>query len=87
MHMEFPRRNDLQRLKPAELAIYNAMQMVEEMSCDTRLTDVQIKLDEARNLLANYIEAPSCIRCGSFDTEEQCEGEFSCEACGHYFEI
>lgn len=86
--MEFPRRNDLQRLKPAELAIYNVMQMIEEMPADPRLTDVQIKLDEVKNLLADYIEAPSCIRCGSYDTE-QCGGEdeFSCNNCGQYIEI
>lgn len=41
---------------PAEKAIYDAMQEVEKVGADTRLTDAVVKLTEAKELVANYID-------------------------------
>lgn len=53
---EFPRRSRLDLCKPAELAIYNAMQEVEKMPPDVRLTNAIIKLQEAKELVADFID-------------------------------
>ncbi len=51
-----PRRMRLDLYKPAEVAIYNAMQEVEKMPADVRLTNAVIKLAEAKNLVADFID-------------------------------
>ena len=50
------RRNKLWLLIPAELAIFNAVQEVEKMPADERLTDAVRKLQEARDHVADYVE-------------------------------
>lgn len=52
----FPRRNQLDKCVPAELAIYNAMQEVEKVGADVKLTDAITKLREALNLVADFID-------------------------------
>ena len=52
-----PRRNRLDLLTPAETAIVNAVQAVEAVGCDERLTKAVIKLGEARDLVADYVDA------------------------------
>ena len=54
---EFPRRSRLDLCKPAELAIYNAIQEVEKMGADIKLTDAIVKLQEAKELVADYIDS------------------------------
>lgn len=55
-----PRRIRLDLNSPAEIAIYEAIQAVEKMDADVRLTHAVIKLQEARNLVADFIdEVPS----------------------------
>lgn len=54
--MDIPRRNKLYECTPAELAIYNAMVEVEKMDADVRLTDAVIKLQEAKELVADYVD-------------------------------
>lgn len=54
--METPRRTRLDLNTPVELAIYEVMQMVEKLPADARLTNAGIKLQEARNLVADYID-------------------------------
>lgn len=54
--METPRRIRLDLNTPTELAIYEVMQMVEKMPPDVRLTNAGIKLQEARNLVADFID-------------------------------
>jgi hypothetical protein len=54
--METPRRIRLDLNEPAELAIYEAMQAVEKMPPDVRLTLAGIKLQEARSLVADFID-------------------------------
>lgn len=52
-----PRRSNLQRMTPAEVAIYDAMQAVEAAGCHPWLTDVATRLSEARDQLADYVDA------------------------------
>lgn len=51
-----PRRIRIDLMKPAELAIYNAMQEVEKLGADIRLTTAVIKLQEASTLVSDYID-------------------------------
>jgi hypothetical protein len=55
---DFPRRNRLDLNEPVELAIYNAMQEVEKLPADERLTRAVTLLSEARNLVADFIDQP-----------------------------
>lgn len=52
----FPRRNSLDLCKPEELAIYSAIEQVEKMGASPELTDAVIKLQEARELIAGFID-------------------------------
>jgi hypothetical protein len=56
MSNSFPRRNIVSQLIPVEKAIYDAMQMVEEMPADERLTDAVILLQKAKEKVADYID-------------------------------
>lgn len=51
-----PRRIDRLRHTPAERAITDAMQVVEEMAADVRLTQAVILLGRARDLVADYVD-------------------------------
>ena len=51
-----PRRNQLDLLTPAELAIFEAMQAVEKIGADEKLTEAVIILQKARDLVADFIE-------------------------------
>jgi hypothetical protein len=51
-----PRRCDLERCTPAELAIRTAIVEVEKVGADERLTRVVLALDEAREQLADIID-------------------------------
>jgi hypothetical protein len=53
---EFPRRSRLDLCEPAELAIYNAMQEVEKLGADVKLTEAIVKLQEAKELVADFID-------------------------------
>lgn len=52
-----PRRNRLELMTPAELAIREAVLKVEELGCDTRLTDAVMLLGEAQEKVADYIDS------------------------------
>ena len=54
--MDENRRNRLDLNTPAELAIYNAMGEVEKIGAEERLTNALIKLKEAKELVANFVE-------------------------------
>jgi hypothetical protein len=66
--MNFHRRNRMDQWLPAELAIYNAIQEVEKMPADVRLTDAVILLGKAKDCVSNYIESEE-------ETEQQPEGK------------
>ena len=53
---DFPRRNQLDKCTPAELAIYKAMEEVEKIGADVKLTDAITKLNEALNLVADFVD-------------------------------
>jgi len=53
---EFPRRNQLDKCTPAELTIFKAMEEVEKVGSDVRLTGAITKLNEAKNLVADFID-------------------------------
>jgi len=52
----FPRRYQLDKCSPAELAIYNAINEVESLGADIELTNIVTKLIETRELLADFID-------------------------------
>lgn len=52
----FPRRQCLYLMTPAELAIYNAVQAVEEVGADPLLTDAVVLLQQARDKVADYVD-------------------------------
>jgi hypothetical protein len=51
-----PRRQRLDRSEPSELAIRHAVDMVEKMEADVRLTKAVDLLNEARELVADVID-------------------------------
>lgn len=51
-----PRRAIIDQNTPAELAIHNAIQEVEKMGCDVRLTKAVILLSEAKDLIADVVD-------------------------------
>jgi len=51
-----PRRNQVLKWSAAEHAIYAAVQAVEALGADVRLTEAVVLLQEAREKVADYIE-------------------------------
>ena len=51
-----PRRIQMLKMVPAELAILTATDAVEEMGGDVRLTDAVVLLGKARNKVADYVD-------------------------------
>jgi hypothetical protein len=54
---EVPRRCRLELLSAAELAIHDATQAVEDMPADVWLTEAVILLQQARNKVADFVDA------------------------------
>jgi hypothetical protein len=82
---ETPRRADMGRWTPAERAINDAMQAVEAMAADVRLTDAVVLLGAARDSVADYIDGVQTRRsvssqAPSADLEEDTDPP--CEGCG-----
>ena len=50
------RRINVNLLTPAELTILKAIQEVEKLNADVRLTVAVVKLGEAKDLVADYID-------------------------------
>lgn len=53
-----PRRIDLRRNIPAELAIRNAIHAVEELAAEVRLTDAVVLLGAALQSVGDYVDKP-----------------------------
>lgn len=53
---DYLRRRDIQRMTPAELAIGEAIRMVEAFAADPRLTDAVILLSQAQEKVADYVD-------------------------------
>ena len=54
--MKVPRRCDLLRLTPAELAIRQAILAVEQLPADIMLTEAVILLTKAKEKVADFID-------------------------------
>lgn len=61
-----PRRARIDLNTDAELSIREAMNKVEEIGADVKLTDAVIKLQEAFNLIADYEDERIKRKTGSF---------------------
>lgn len=57
LEVAIPRRIDLQRMTPAERAITEAIRAVEELPADVRLTDAVCLLVQARERVADFVDA------------------------------
>lgn len=53
---KIPRRIDINRYWPAEQAIREAIQEIEKMGCDTKLTDAVVLLGQAKDKVADFID-------------------------------
>lgn len=53
---ELPRRNRLDLNTPAEKAIYDAIQEVERVGADEKLTEAVILLQKAKTLVSDYVD-------------------------------
>ncbi len=85
---EMPRRNRIYEFCPAEKAIWDATQKVEEMGAHPLLTDAVILLGRAREKVADFVDlAPitHCPKCNSHNPTlhpaVQFEGEV--QICDH----
>lgn len=54
---EIPRRIQVEKMTPAELAIRNAVLEVEKMGADVRLTNIVNILLNAQTLTADYVDS------------------------------
>lgn len=52
----FPRRSRLDLCEAAEKIIYDAIQEVEKLGADERLTNAVVKLSEAKDLVSDFID-------------------------------
>lgn len=52
----FPRRNRLDLNTVAEKAIYDAIQEVEKVGADPKLTDIVVMLGKAKELLSDFVD-------------------------------
>ena len=53
---DYSRRSRLDLCTPAELAIYNAMVELEKTGADVRLTEAGLLLQQAKNLVADFVD-------------------------------
>ncbi len=56
MSNDIPRRSRLYEMTPAELAITEAMEKVEQAGCDVRLTKAVVLLGRARDRVADFVD-------------------------------
>ena len=61
MNTSIPRRIDTLRHTSAEKAISDAMREVEELGCDPLLTDAVVLLQQARDKVADYVDAKKAL--------------------------
>lgn len=53
---DFPRRYRLDLMTPAERTIFDAIQQIELLGADVKLTNAQVLLTDAKNLVSDYID-------------------------------
>jgi hypothetical protein len=54
--MGFPRANMLNEMLPSELAIHRAMQEIEKLPPDERLTEAVTLLQKAKDLVSDFVD-------------------------------
>ncbi len=59
-----PRRSQMTQWTPAERAIYEAVQAVEAMPADPRLTEAVVLLQAARDYVADFVDGIERSRTG-----------------------
>lgn len=59
MENTIPRKARLDLNTPAELAIHNAMQEVEKVGSDVKLTEAITHLSKAKDLVGEYVDTPT----------------------------
>jgi hypothetical protein len=59
---QWPRRHQMQKWTPAERAIQEAVDLVEVMGADVRLTEAVILLGRARDSVADFVDGKCCVR-------------------------
>jgi hypothetical protein len=59
--MTIPRRCYIDKLTPAEKAIYDALVAVEAVGADPLLTEVSELLSQARSKMADYVDRPVLV--------------------------
>lgn len=52
----FPRKNNIAYMIPAEKLVHEAIIAIESLGADVKLTNAQIKLQEAAALLSEYVD-------------------------------
>jgi hypothetical protein len=57
MSNDMPRRNQLDKMHVAEMIIHDAMKEIEALGADVKLTDAQLLLTSAKNLVSDYLDA------------------------------
>lgn len=71
--MNLPRRNRVDQMFPAELAIREAVLAVERLGADVKLTEAVILLQQAKDKVADYVDehrvelAPRCFFFGCWN--------------------
>jgi len=77
-----PRRCDNNLLTEQEKAISKAMELVEMMGADEKLTDATVKLSDAKNIVSDYIDKV-LIHCIGVDKKiHYCEPHSDKTICG-----
>lgn len=72
---EIPRRVRVDKFTSAERAIYDAIQAVEAVGADVRLTDAVVLLGAAQSSVADFVDGEPVIRRQigmAFDQDEAC---------------
>jgi len=54
---DFPRRNRLDLNTPTELAIHEAIQQIERMPANEKLTEAVVILIKAKSLVSDYVDS------------------------------
>lgn len=88
MSYDFPRRNRVDQWSVGERAIQDAVDVVEGMGADVRLTNAVVLLGKARDAVADFVDGVQpasddggfCTECGH--KVESFEGLKGCPACG-----
>ena len=58
----WPRRDRIYQMTPAELAMREAIRVVEEAGADVRLTDAVVLLGAAQQSVADFVDGVDCRR-------------------------